>query len=395
MHKNTILIALILQAGLAGSSAAGEAGRPPPTQAPTQAPLPEEEITVERLAPADGNRLYVIDPAFGHMVDGRTHVLDGASGRFLGMIGTGFGALMLPSRDGRSLYAVTTYHPRLSRGPRTDVVEIHDAQSLELKAEIDIPPRRAQGISYRSMLASSADGRFLYIQNATPATSVGIVDLVTKKHVGEVQTPGCWSIQAWEQGYRFSAICGDGTLLTVTLDDAGQAVSRERSGKFFDPDTDPIYIHPEISGDQRHFVSYTGNVYGVRLSGDAPAFDAPWPLLDARDRKQAWRPGGLQISALHRASDTLFVNMHDKGAEGTHKNPSKEIWAFDLKTRKRTARLPSNHAVSLAVSQGAQPLLYSLNLEAATVQVRRVAPGYPKVRDITGVGETSMFMEVK
>ncbi len=86
--------------------------------------------------------------------------------------------------------------------------------------------------------------------------------------------------------------------------------------------------------------------------------------------------------------------MHDNGAEGTHKFPSKEIWAFDVKNKKRMARFASNHAVSITVSQGANPLLYTLNLEKAMIEVRRVAPGYPKQREINGVGETSMFMEV-
>lgn len=385
MQKSKLLTVLLLPACLAAGAAVAQT-KPPP--------LPEEEIKVERLSPPDGNRLYVTDPTFGHMVDGRMYVIDGGSGRFHGMIGTGFGALGTLSRDGRSIYLATTYYPRLSRGQRADVVEIHDTQSLELKAEIDIPAKRAQSISYRGLLTTSADGRFLYVQNATPATSVTVVDLAARKFVAEIQTPGCWSIQPWSQGHRFSTICGDGTLLTVTLDEAGQARSRERSARFFDPDSDPIYIHPEIDGDVRHFVSYNGNVYSLTLAGDAPAFAPAWSLLDARDRKQVWKPGGLQISALHRASGTLFVNMHDKGYDGSHKNPSKQIWAYDLKAQKRIARIPSNHAVSIAVSQGAEPLLYGLNLEKATIAVRRVAPGYAKVRDIPGVGETAMFMEL-
>jgi len=357
-------------------------------------PLPEEEIRVERLKPADGNRLYVNDPTFGHMVDGRMYVIDGGSGRFLGMIGTGFSALTTVSADGKSIYLVPTYYPRLSRGTRTDVLEIHDAQTLELKGEIDVPPRKAQGLSYRGMLTGSADGRFLYIQNATPATSVTVVDLPAKKVVAEVQTPGCWAIYPWNAGHRFSTVCGDGTLLTVSLDESGQNPTRSRSAKFFDPDSDPIYSHAEAQGDSRYFVSYNGNVYGVRLEGDVPKFEAAWSMLDAKDKKANWRPGGLQVSALHKASSTLFVNMHDKGAEGSHKNPSKEVWALDLLSKKRIARIPSNHAVSIIASQGADPLLYQLNLEKALIDVRSIAPGYPKVREIKGVGETAMFMEV-
>lgn len=358
------------------------------------APLPEEEMRVEKVAPPDGNRLYVSDFAFHHMVDGRMHVLDGKAGRYLGMINTSFGGLTTVAPDGKAIYVVTTYYSRLNRGQRADVVEIHDPQTLALKTEIDIPPKRAQSASYRSLLGLSADGRFLYVQNATPATSVSIVDLLDKKFVAEVQTPGCWSIQPWTQGHRFSAICGDGTLLTVSLDDAGQPVARERSEAFFDPDKDPIYIHPEVLGDTRYFVSYNGNLYKIRLAGAKPSFAPPVSLLDARDRKEAWRPGGMQIMALHRNSNTLFVNMHDKGEEGSHKFPSKEIWAYDLTTLKRTARIPSNLASSIVASQGEEPLLYSLNVPKGEIVVRRIAKGYPKLRTISGVGDTSVFMEV-
>jgi len=359
------------------------------------APLPEEEIGLERLTPPDGNRLYVTDFVFNHMVDGRIHVVDGKAGRFLGQVVSGYGALTTVSPDGKSIYVATTYYPRLYRGQRSDVVEIHDAETLELKAEIDIPAKKAQAASYRSMLVPSSDGRFLYVQNATPATSVTVVDLQAKKFVAEIPTPGCWSIQAWQAGHRFSTICGDGTLLTVTLDDAGQPSSRERSARFFDPDKDPIYVHPEMLGDDRYFVSYYGNVYKVGLSGDKPSFNAPWSLLDARDRKQAWRPGGMQVTTLHRASGTLYVNMHDKGEEGSHKNPSKEIWAYDVASQKRVARIPSNGAISLVASQGADPLLYSLNVEKGEIVSRKIAKGYPKAGMVSGIGETSLFMEVR
>jgi len=380
------LTIMALAIGLGGHALAADKSVP--------APLPEEEMTVEKLAPADGNRLYVTDPTFGHMVDGRMYALDGASGRFLGMIGTGFGALTMLAPDGKSVYVVTTYYPRLSRGKRDDVVEIHDAQTLELKGEIDIPAKRAEAISYRSLLATSADGRFLYVQNATPATSVTVVDLAAKKAVSEIATPGCWSIHPWTVGKRFSTICGDGTLQTITLDESGQLQGRDHSAKFFDPDKDPIYIHPEVQGDHRYFVSYQGDIYGIRLAGDAPSFDPVWSLLDSRDKKAGWRPGGLQVMAMHQASNTLFVNMHDHGYEGSHKNPGKEVWAVNLTNHQRVARIKADMPISIVASQGAQPKLYMLNIEKATIDVRKIAPGYPHEREIKGVGETSMFMEV-
>jgi methylamine dehydrogenase heavy chain len=44
--------------------------------------------------------------------------------------------------------------------------------------------------------------------------------------------------------------------------------------------------------------------------------------------------------------------MHDKGFEGSHKTPAKEIWTVDLASKKRVARTPGNNAIALAVSQG-------------------------------------------
>jgi methylamine dehydrogenase heavy chain len=377
---------LMLPACLAAPLAGAQDGRP--------APLPEEEMRVEKASAPDGNRLYVSDFAFHHMVDGRLHILDGKAGRYLGMINTSFGGLTTVAPDGKAIYVVTTYYTRLNRGQRADVVEIHDPETFALKAEIDIPPHRAQSASYRSLIGLSSDGHFLYVQNATPATSVSVVNLAQGKFVSEIQTPGCWSIQTWTQGYRFSAICGDGRLLTVTLDEQGQPLTRERSEAFFDPDKDPIYIHPEVLGDERYFVSYHGDLYKIRLAGDKPTFSPPVSLLDTQDRKEAWRPGGMQIMALHRKSGTLFVNMHDKGAEGSHKFPSKEVWAFDLGSLKRTARIPSNMASSIVASQGDEPLLYQLNVPKGEIDVRQIAKGYPKLRTIPRVGDTAVFMEV-
>lgn len=377
---------------LAASLAA--AAKPPAAPAASKPPLPEEEIKVERLAPPDGFRLYVADPAFPHMADGRMHILDGRSQRYLGMLSTGFGALSTVTPDKKSILVVTTYHAKLSRGPRTDVVEVHDTETLELKAEIDIPPKRAQAIPYRSMLATSPDSRFLYIQNATPATSVSVVDLQEKKFIGEIQTPGCWSIHPWADGTRFSTICGDGTLQTIKLDESGKYVSRSRSAKFFDPDQDPIFVQPETWGEQRYFVSFNSTIYPVRLTGEEPSFDKPWSLLDAKDKKQGWRPGGYQMLAVHRASGVMFVGMHDHGYEGSHKNPAKEIWAVDLATKKRIARLPGSSAVALVAGQGSDARLFALDGEKNAVQMRAIKPGYPKAGRIEGIGETPMVMEV-
>ena len=116
----------------------------------------------------------------------------------------------------------------------------------------------------------------------------------------------------------------------VVTDAAGQVANQKRSAKFFDADKDPIFIHGEQDGDSYRFVSFLGDVYTAHVGGEVASFDASWSILSAADRKQGWRPGGYQLIAQHNASGRLFVGMHDKGFEGSHKTPAKEIWTVDL-----------------------------------------------------------------
>ncbi len=362
---------------------------------PVPAPLPEEQASVAVLPESNGQRVYVTDIEFYHMVDGRLHILDGSTGAYLGMIGTGFGgATNVLSPDGTKIYSATTYYERLTRGKRTDLFEIHDARTLALTDEIPIPAKRADAMPYRGMLALSADGHFAFVQNATPASSVSVVDLAAKKFVTEIPIPGCWTIHAWSTQRRFSTVCGDGTLLTVSIDDSGNPTTQVRSAPFFDADADPIFAQPSSSGTMRYFVSFHGLVYGVHLDGDAPTIDAPWSAVSPAEKHQEWRPGGAQVSALHRQSGTLFLNMHDHGHDGSHKDPAKEVWAFDLATHRRLARIPADASTSLETSQGPAASLYVLSGDKAQIDVRRIAPGYGLLRRIKGVGDTPILMEV-
>jgi methylamine dehydrogenase heavy chain len=106
------------------------------------ADLPAEPVTMVKLAPVDPYRLYIGDPAMGHLVDGRTHVLDGTQLRYLGLLGTGFAAATALSPDRRTIYVATTYYSRLQRGVRTDVVEVYSADDLNFQHEIVIPAGR-------------------------------------------------------------------------------------------------------------------------------------------------------------------------------------------------------------------------------------------------------------
>ncbi|WP_374477467.1 amine dehydrogenase large subunit [Zoogloea sp.] len=359
------------------------------------AELPTESITTGKLPPPNPYRIYLHDVAIGHIVDGRLHVIDGENLRYQGVIATGLAGQAVLSADRKEIFVATTYYSRLSHGVRTDVVDVHDAQTLAHTGEIEIPPRHAQSLHYKGTIRPSADGRWLFVQYATPATSVGIIDLKTRKAVNEVATPGCWAIlPAASVGGRFSTVCGDGTLLTVSLDEAGQVRTQKRSARFFDPDKDPIFIHGEQDGDTYRFVSFHGEIHTAHVGGEVASYDAPWSVLGAADRKQGWRPGGYQVFAQHNASGRLYVGMHDKGKEGSHKTPAKEIWTVDLASKKRIARSPGNDAIALAVSQGERPRLFAYDGVKAAIAVFDASRKLTLSKRMEGVGETPTQMEL-
>lgn len=359
------------------------------------ADLPVEELKGgTRLPPATPHRLYVMDAAFNHLVDSRVNIYDGDSGKFLGLVPTSFNGHMTVSADGHDIYVMTTYYERLNRGKRTDVIEAWDAETLTPKYEVPIPQKRAQALNYRNYLRQSTDGELLFVQNATPATSVTVVDLKTRQFADEVTAAaGCWSIIPLPSRPRsFATICGDGGLLTIDLDAAGKPAGQQRSKPMFELEKDPIFTHTENVGDTFYFVSYNGNVYSADFSGKEVSFGAPWSLLDASGKDRGWRPGGYNLLAINRASKRLYVGMHPNGAEGTHKTPAAEIWVYDLATHKRLARVPGKNALSMSVSQDDKPRLFTI--DGGNVNIYEAAPVAPVFKTtIQAAGETALQVE--
>ncbi len=161
--------------------------------------------------------------------------------------------------------------------------------------------------------------------------------------------------------------------------------SRATTAKVFDPDGDAWFMQGEQDGDLYYFVSFTGNAAAVNVAGDTATVEGSWSLVSAAERKKGWRPGGYQPLAVHGASGRMYVAMHDGGVEGTHKNPAKQIWVFDTKSRKRVARMPGNNAVALEPSVDGKRLYAIDPLKASVAVYDRIGPK-PKVT-LTQVGE--------
>jgi methylamine dehydrogenase heavy chain len=338
--------------------------------------------------------LYVSDFAIGHLMDGRIYVLDGKTGRYTGLLDAGMAGQFTLSPDAREAYVASTYFSRGSHGDHTDVLEIWDTSSLRIKAEIVLPAKKAQALYYKGLLRTSSDGRYVFVQNATPATSVTVVDLSERKVLSEVPTPGCWAIYpAQSVSLRFSMLCGDGKLSTVTLAPDGKVEKRSTSGQFFDGGKDPVFVSAPQDGDTYYFISFNGNLTRANLGGDTAKIEQTASIVSEADRKQGWRPGGYQVQALHRASGTLYIAMHPHGKEGSHKAPAKEVWGISAATGKRLSRTPVSHATVLTVGESGPGTLYALDAIKNQVHAYDLGKGLREAFVSDPVGEVPVQME--
>ena len=296
-------------------------------------------------------------------------LFDGDTGKLLAELDTGYQGqeLELAAKTPR-FFSAETYLSRGFRGTRTDVVTIFDARTLLPTGEIEIPAKRLLGMPTSAYASLLDDERFLLAYNFSPASTVSVVDLERAVFVGEIEIAGCALIYPLGPR-RFASLCGDGSLLEVTLDEDGREKARKAHAKVFDPGVDPLMEKAVRAGSQWLFVSFAGDVYPVEAAGAELAFGAKWPLASADERAAKWLPGGLQPFALHAASGRLYTVMH-QGGPGSHKDPGRVVWVYDLAAKKRVQKLSlAELATSIAVSQDAAPLLYSAFLGAPALVV--------------------------
>ena len=327
-----------------------------------EAPPLEAEISDVATMPAGkAHRFYATSLEKGAVI------YDSDTGKMEGQVPTNYHADVALARDGSRIFVAETVYSHGNRGDRTDLLAVYDASSLDLIKDVALPGRALADHKPQN-LAISADGGTAYVYNMHPASSVIWVDLKKLAVGGSIDIPGCSLVFPWGSG-GFSSLCGDGSLATVTI--AGGTGKISHTKPFFDANKDPIFENSLVDTESGRalFITYTGLVYSVRL-GAEPAIDKPWsiqaaagqPVAGTGVEELAWRPGGFQLAAWHKASGRLFVLMHP-GNFWSHKDPGAEIWSIDIKTHKVVKRivLPSGGSfVALGVSQDAAPQLYAI-----------------------------------
>jgi len=345
--------------------------------------LKPEQITVARV-PARMKRVYVMDPVLPHMVDGRVYVLDAKDLTLKGMMESGFAGMMAAAPDKGRVYVAASFYARLTRGARTDVIQVYDDETLKVIDEIPVPTLRAQALPYRNLFRLNSDGSMIFAQNATPATSVTVVDVASKKNF-EAQGPGCYGIYpALANPLRFATLCGDGTATTYTISSDHASAQLKSSAKFFDPQSDPLYTHAEPTRDGYVFLTYSGKLMRLAVDGDTVAAQ---PAGDAAEGQKGWAPGGYQPFTVDAQAGVAYLLMHDKAVEGSHKAPSVEIWAYDLNAKKLLARSPVAGLIGVTLSASEPNILFGI--DGVANKIVRLAVD-PQSRNITPAGEIKL-----
>lgn len=287
---------------------------------------------------------------------GTSFIFNATDGSMLGTLSTNPFTPAVERHPARAeIYAAESHYTRRTYGTRNDILTIFDHANLGPIAEVDLPDKIGS-LNFAEYISLLGDQRHLTVFNMTPAQSVSIVDVETRKFVGELSTPGCaLTMSTGERG--FLMMCGDGTLQLIRLNDQGAEVSRVRSKPFFTIDKDPVFDQPVATQQGWQMVSFEGQVFEVVTDGDRISISKPWSLLTDADRAEKWRVGGGQLLALHQTLGLMYVLVHQGGVD-THEDPGTEVWVFDRTSQRRIARLPLTKPTrSILITQDEAPRL--------------------------------------
>lgn len=321
--------------------------------------LAEEPIPAVVTLPGTFPASWVLvhDMNFPSLLDGRVVVVDTAAeteNRKGEMPAAQFANFVAASTR-PEIYVAETFHSRLTRGTRTDVITIYDRRTLAVKDEIVLPGgKRGQFVSTKNSFKLTNDEKWALLFNFTPASSVSVIDLDSRKILGEVDLPGCTMI--YPTGPRgFSTMCADGTMTTLDLAADGTVSASRTTKAFNDIDNDAMFMMPAMVGNTAWFVTFAGNVQGVDLAGPTATPKPKFALGAADGAVTQWRPGGWQVVTAD-AAGLLYVLMNPAGKEGSHKDGGTEVWVVDPVRQQRLRRIKlESPGVSIEATREAKP----------------------------------------
>lgn len=361
-----------------GAHSAAPMASPAPAPVVFDGPLGNVEIAEQK---AGEHRIWVND--WAGAIYSRAILFDADSGDMLGAVETGWEGVKLDLPvHGDHLYSSALYMSRGYHGQRTDALEYVNRKTLNVEGEIILPPKSGRGLPTTNHSNLSDDEAFLFLTFFNPASSIGVVDLRSKKYIGEIETAGCaFVLSAGPR--RFLTLCGDGSVLAVDIDDAGKEAKRKRYTGLFDPVADPLHGTAVRAGDTWYFVTYLGQVHAIDVGGEQLAHKVLWSAGEKTGPNKAWVPSQMaQNLAVHSADGQIYVLMGEQdltpkgGGADFHRKDGTEIWVFDIRTGKRSKRIKlSQPTFTMAVSQDEKPLLYAAGVFSTDVLVMDAQSG--------------------
>lgn len=336
----------------------------------------QEAPDFAKVPPPDARRMYVYDPAAFTSLT-RIIPIDGNTGAYLGTLDTGLLSLPMPSPKDGTLYVADTRFSLYGNGKRDDYIGIYDPVGLAPPTKlIDIPDTRSGAMSHIGGSSISADGKYLYSYQYSPSNSVVVVDLESQKTLSTIEVPQCWYVYpAGER--RFASHCRDGSFVLVKFDEQGKEVSRTQTKPVHDPVKEPSFNSPayDYKTQEIVLVSFWGHVVHIDFSQEEPKIGESWSMLTDEQRKESWAPGGWQPAAYHSASKRLFVLM-DRRAKWAHTTESREVWVYDMESKKRIQTIALVHeATCLAVDKADKPYIYALSSHGKSLDIYDVETG--------------------
>lgn len=308
---------------------------------------PEKVGRIETIA--DGPHLYVSEW-------GKAHIINPETFEYQGMVSEATQRVV--SLDGKTLYTTRTYYDRGREGAKHDTLRIWDVSTVTPTQEIPILNKVAMTGTQAPMMADSAQQKWLFILNATPAVSVTVFNVAASQGVAEVPIPGCWGIYpVVADENRFVSLCGDGRLSTLTIAEDGTYVGAKRSEQIFDVDQDPLFIHAERLGDTLYFVSFNGNLYTLDIAGEQARLVSKVALAP-EGTPGNYKPSGYQLMSLIPGTQIIYILMQEEAWEGSHVEPANELWAYDLTEQKILSRSSVSDAISVEYYAGTTPSVY-------------------------------------
>ena len=352
-----VLLALLCAPRVAWSATPPRQGSPPVLQSEAADITPFAGFTAHDLAYS----------GLDDVTSGGIRIIDGDTARTIATVYSSQYANFEWAPNDRTLYVAETYWTLGDRGRREDVLSIYGGPALQNEGEITLPGRLISDPKTHTF-ALSPDGRYGYVYNFQPASSVSVVDLHARKVITQVDIPGCALVFPFGK-HGFASLCADGSLAVADVSSDGR-YTVHRSKPFFDVMSDPVMDESVADSNSglALFVTYDGWVHPVHLA-DKPRFAAPWSIEQAAGMSAAtpavgqvtWRPGGQVPFAYERSRHRLFVLMHE-GPPWSFERAGTQIWVLDVRHHRLLDRweVPES-AYLLAVTQDAHPLLFALS----------------------------------